>query len=325
MRYLNTYNNVKEYNDDNGRGLYNTVSYIRNENKVIYDKYPNYAGKENLVLHYDFLGIKNSDATRGIARDLSGNGNNGVLRNFAYTNGSGYLDNALIFDGIDDFITIPKPLIDLNNFTYSEGINVLSFRGDEVASVVDGVIEIGGRNLFREGNEKSIISELDDRVVLVTRGYYNSSGGIAAGNPLIISHNLENGETYTLSGRLDVPNHPTVPGHNNIKILYEDGLVTIGKFPSNYEYHSFTFNIDENRKFVNLHFDSGNYNAYIESKTLKLEKGNNATPWAPAPEDLDTTTFKPLFDNKIKSALYWNRALTDEELLQVYNTQVKRT
>ena len=59
-------------------------------------------------------------------------------------------------------------------------------------------------------------------------------------------------------------------------------------------------------------------------RNFKIEKGNVATPWAPAPEDLETTIFKPLFDNKIKSALYWNRALTDEELLQVYNTQIKR-
>ena len=68
---------------------------------------------------------------------------------------SGYLDNALMFDGIDDFITIPESLIDLDNFTYSEGINVLSFRGDNVATVVDGVVEIGGGIIvnsdFKEG------------------------------------------------------------------------------------------------------------------------------------------------------------------------------
>src|SRR5678815_3384956 len=55
----------------------------------------------------------------------------------------------------------------------------------------------------------------------------------------------------------------------------------------------------------------------------KVEFSNKATDWTPAPEALETTTFKPLFDKKIKAALYWNRALTDEELLQVYNTQIK--
>ena len=35
--------------------------------------YPNYPARENLILHYDFSGMKNSDVTKDIARDLSGN------------------------------------------------------------------------------------------------------------------------------------------------------------------------------------------------------------------------------------------------------------
>ena len=41
-----------------------------------------------------FSGRTNLDIQKGIAEDLSGNGNNGVLQNFAYTDESGYLDNA---------------------------------------------------------------------------------------------------------------------------------------------------------------------------------------------------------------------------------------
>lgn len=61
--------------------------------------------KDGLVLWYDFKGMKNSDVSKGVAKDLSGGGNNGTLKNFNYTNGSGY-DNGLKYDGIDDNLTV---------------------------------------------------------------------------------------------------------------------------------------------------------------------------------------------------------------------------
>lgn len=66
--------------------------------------YPNPV-KDGLVLWYDFKGMKNSDASKNVARDLSGKGNNGTLQNFAYTSGSGYKNKGLKFDGIDDRLT----------------------------------------------------------------------------------------------------------------------------------------------------------------------------------------------------------------------------
>lgn len=64
--------------------------------------YPNYV-KDGLVLHYDFSGMTNADDSRGIATDLSGNGNHGTLQNFNYTSESGYDKNKLLFDGVDDY------------------------------------------------------------------------------------------------------------------------------------------------------------------------------------------------------------------------------
>ena len=65
--------------------------------------YPNYV-KDGLVLHYDFSGMTNEDISRGIAEDLSGNGNHGTLQNFNFTAESGYDKNKLLFDGVDDTI-----------------------------------------------------------------------------------------------------------------------------------------------------------------------------------------------------------------------------
>ena len=65
--------------------------------------YPNPV-KDGLVLWYDFSGRTNTDSQRGIAEDLSGNGNHGTLQNFNYTDESGYDKNKLLFDGVDDEI-----------------------------------------------------------------------------------------------------------------------------------------------------------------------------------------------------------------------------
>lgn len=283
------------------------VLFARHNGKLIY---PKYASTENLVLHYDFSGRTNLDAQKGIAEDLSGNGNNGVLQNFAYIGESGYLDNALIFDGIDDFITIPEPQIDLDNFTYSEGINVLSFRGDEVARVANGVVEIGGRNLLLNSTKK-----LESGVL--TLGYYAFANDMVKyhGSILTISFDAELGE-----GRSGFTIRNT-SGAYRLTDVGEEDRGADGRFRK-----SFTFG---GRPEGNNSIRVDNYPAGAGSiswvTNIKLGKDTIPIDWTPAPEDLETTTFKPLFDKKIKSALYWNRALTDEELLQVYNIQIKRT
>ena len=66
--------------------------------------YPNPV-KEGLVLWYDFKGMTNNDISKDVAKDLSGHGNNGTLKNFAYNSESGY-NEGLKFDGVDDNLTV---------------------------------------------------------------------------------------------------------------------------------------------------------------------------------------------------------------------------
>ena len=80
-------------------------AFIYEGNELVY---PNTV-KDGLVLWYDFSGRTNTDGQRGIAEDLSGNGNHGTLQNFNFTPESGYDKNKLLFDGVDDRV-ISKPI-----------------------------------------------------------------------------------------------------------------------------------------------------------------------------------------------------------------------
>ena len=80
----------------------NKPAFIYEGNELVY---PNPV-KDGLVLWYDFSGRTNTDGQRGIAEDLSGNGNHGTLQNFNYTAESGYDKNKLLFDGVDDQVFI---------------------------------------------------------------------------------------------------------------------------------------------------------------------------------------------------------------------------
>lgn len=87
------------------------IPFIYQGNELLY---PNPV-KDGLVLYYDFKGMKNSDVSKGVARDLSGMNNNGTLQNFGYTNESGY-NNGLNLDGVDDRILVGNSpsIINLN-------------------------------------------------------------------------------------------------------------------------------------------------------------------------------------------------------------------
>lgn len=66
--------------------------------------------KEGLVLHLD--GINNMgnghSNTTTIWKDLSGNGNDGKLNNFDNTDNSGWFENGISFDGINDMIEVAE-------------------------------------------------------------------------------------------------------------------------------------------------------------------------------------------------------------------------
>ena len=66
--------------------------------------------KDGLELYYDVKGKRNTDTHKDKLIDLSGNGRDATLSNFAFDGVSGYLDTAeggLLLDDVDDKIVIP--------------------------------------------------------------------------------------------------------------------------------------------------------------------------------------------------------------------------
>ena len=70
-----------------------------------------FIAKEGLQLYYDAKGKKNTDVNKGTLLDMSGNGRNGTLANFAYEGVSGFRD-GLYFDDVDDVLTRPSVTVD---------------------------------------------------------------------------------------------------------------------------------------------------------------------------------------------------------------------
>lgn len=93
------------------------IPFIYQGNELLY---PNPV-KDGLVLWYDFKGMRNNDVSKDVAKDLSGNGNDGALRNFNYTSESGY-NNGLKFDNIDDRLITSLKMTD--SFTISMSIDI---------------------------------------------------------------------------------------------------------------------------------------------------------------------------------------------------------
>src|SRR5699024_1503835 len=100
-------------------------AFIYEGNELVY---PNPV-KDGLVLWYDFSGRTNTDGQRGIAEDLSGNGNHGTLQNFNFTPESGYDKNKLLFDGVDDKVTEISPTVNAI-YTYESTFLISSQQSD---------------------------------------------------------------------------------------------------------------------------------------------------------------------------------------------------
>ena len=146
-------------------------AFIYEGNELVY---PNPV-KDGLVLWYDFSGRTNADSQRGIAEDLSGNGNHGTLQNFNYTPESGYDKNKLLFDGVDDYVQATQNTYE--NFTVEMVLRLKPFQ--KVGSIFGS-----RRSVFIDTEESGIEIRNDSNSLLryyITDGTTMSTNGVGAG------------------------------------------------------------------------------------------------------------------------------------------------
>jgi hypothetical protein len=106
---------------------------------------------DSMVLWYD--GINNTSSGHNSAtttwEDLTENGNDGTLGGFALTSSSGWQDNALVFDGVNDYVN--SKYIALNTLTLDLAyeFDALPTSGEQY---VAGIIENGGYGISKSSN-----------------------------------------------------------------------------------------------------------------------------------------------------------------------------
>ena len=151
------------------------VPFIYQGEELIYPEYV----KDGLVLHYDFSGMTNNDASKDIARDLSGNGNHGTLQNFNFTPESGYDKNKLLFDGVDDRIRVNNPL------------SILSTKFTWTATITPIIDESGSVKVFMSGNSQYAYFR-----IILGRLSASLQGADRPINHTLTQYRLESGVTY---------------------------------------------------------------------------------------------------------------------------------
>ena len=204
-------------------------------------------------------------------------------------------------------ITTLNNLIDqkVSNDQYqSDKTQTADLISQTVTNAVDG-IEIGSRNLVLNSNDLSSfrvwkadgdtkLSE-DKKEITVT----SSHGGINIERKSISNELPANGDTVVISA--------DIKGNSHIQFNYNDGSKFIGSgtnIPATSEYkrYSTTFKwqpVDVSKTNFVI-YTVGNKDQFLIIKNIKIEIGNKATDWSPAPEDLATSTEFDQLNNAIK-------------------------
>lgn len=166
-------------------------------------------------------------------------------------------------------------------------------------------IEIGGRNIvldssnmgnFRiwQADGTSNLSD-DKKEITIT----SSHGGINIEKKNLSENLPNNGDTIVISA--------DVKGNSHLQFNYNNGNGFVGSgtniaVTTDYKRYSTTFewnpvNLDKTEFVI---FTSGSAEQYLTIKNVKVEIGNKATDWSPAPEDLATSTEFDQLNNAIK-------------------------
>ncbi|MGO1301510.1 MAG: phage tail spike protein [Leuconostoc mesenteroides] len=179
-----------------------------------------------------------------------------------------------------------------------------SAKGFEATVTKVDNLAVGGRNLLlgtRDWTDNTRWNQRGTVTKDVYRGMVIASTGGAWSSPVYMMQNagiLQVGKTYTFSTYV----RNTSDTDTNVAPYYEDGIVTPVYTPTSLPAHTDWFRVsitfqcvkDPTTSTSTLRWEGQNAltNGQIQFAGYKLEEGNIATDWTPAPEDVDSTVAK---------------------------------
>lgn len=198
------------------------------------------------------------------------------------------------------FKNMTTNVTDLQKSVTTQGTQLTTVQGQisskvwqqDITTAVNG-LQIGGRNLYKGTkywNGEWIVKDgvtIAEDVAKMTAVAYPYYGTVA----------VKSKEQYTIS--LDVKSdvaHTTTEG-GVVLLNFVDSkkqrvhaIWVPGSFATEWKRINYTFNVPENKNIAALWIGlRNNSNKVVYFKYLKLEKGNKATDWTPAPEDIDSS------------------------------------
>ena len=273
------------------------IPFVYKGDKLVY---PNPI-KDGLLLWYDFKGMRNTDTNKEVVKDLSGNGNDGTLTNFNFTEESGYKDNTLVFDGVDDSLTIPELTLDETAMSVRHDGNLYAYEDDKVLTVgEDGEIV---------GEKINLLSTTSHTMKKTLNMGWGSRYGVFIAEPLKI---------YTVKAYIKPTDNSA-----SIQIIFSgsDGLNIkesgAGNWirPGEEGYVTRTYQAPEGTVSAwiqirnNERLDSG---TMLEYKELQVFEGSHSKFYSSDPKDYKTTTLSP---TSLTGLQLYNKTLRKEELL----------
>lgn len=193
----------------NGKGVTSSTSIV--EKQMVFKTIATYLLDNNepkCILSPRLLSIPNSSyKILGYIPDISGHGNNGVINNSAYAEGSGVNeDGSYQFDGVDDFVTIP---------TVTGGKQVLmkvNWRSDV------GAVTLYDQRLNISDYEFAIYNgtrDLDDNPVMAYQGRNNGQTYIDG----ILNNNIMASELKAITHNITITNELSLGINNTYPVI----------------------------------------------------------------------------------------------------------
>ena len=153
-------------------------------------------------------------------------------------------------------------------------------------------VQVGGRNLILNSDRwkysgypaNGITSTLENGVLkVISTSGNNNHHQVPISN--VIENNINDGDPFTFSVEIRSEDSTTLP-----KIYFKSGMGYYyfnGSISSNYSWLRYT-GIWKKANNIDFHFGWGGCSGTYYIRKIKFEKGNKATDWTPAPEDVDS-------------------------------------